>query len=157
MILFLQRDAKQRYPSGFENPQLNFFDPEEDHVRLACLQDKASKVPLKGLQMEEDGSSSDSDSSVTSSDAIPPPDPATTGNTDIASSETCQPLVGRSKANAPKRKKKVSKYCIREGCKRKPRFDSSFCSDACGASTMESDLLRSLSFANNMHPYNLRN
>ncbi len=157
MILFLQRDSQQRYPTGFENPQLNFFDPEEDHVRLACLKDKASKVDLQDLDIQSDSESSESSSSSSLNDdtasdnrkemempAIPSPN------------ENFQTVLGRAKAIATKPKKKAAKYCTRTGCKRKPRFDSAFCSDACGVSVMETDLLRSLSFANNMHPYNLR-
>jgi len=46
--------------------------------------------------------------------------------------------------------------CIRSGCQRKPRFDSKFCSDACGVSSCEQNLLRSLEIANGMHPSQLR-
>ena len=158
MILFLQRDSKQRYPTGFENPQLNFFDPEEDHVRLACLKDKASKVDLNSLEMQEDSDSSDSENTSISKKEDPPKiDQEIETPVSIPSpNETIQTVLGRAKAIATKAKKKAAKYCIRPCCKRKPRFDSAFCSDACGVSTMETDLLRSLSFANNMHPYNLR-
>ena len=53
-------------------------------------------------------------------------------------------------------KVKVSQVCSREGCKRKPRFDSIFCSDSCGISTLESDLLQSLQYAGKLHPSVLR-
>lgn len=63
----------------------------------------------------------------------------------------------RTFQNSPKRKnKKLHLHCIRSGCKKKPRFDSSFCSDACGVLTMEEDLLCSLQYAGEMHPYQLR-
>ena len=158
MILFLQRDSKQRYPTGFEKPQLNFFDPEEDHVRLACLKDEESKVDLHNLEMEEDSVSSQSESSSASNgEASPNNGREMEMPVSIPSpNENFQTVLGRAKAIATKPKKKAAKYCIRPSCKRKPRFDSAFCSDACGVSVMETDLLRSLSFANNMHPYNLR-
>lgn len=53
-------------------------------------------------------------------------------------------------------KVKESQVCSREGCKRKPRFDSIFCSDSCGISTLESDLLQSLQYAGKLHPSVLR-
>ena len=47
--------------------------------------------------------------------------------------------------------------CARKGCSRKPRFDSVFCSDACGVSALESDLLRTFQYASDIHPSLLRN
>ena len=148
MILFLDRDNQKRYPAGFDNPQLNFFDPEEDYVRLACLTDKAANASLENLMMVDANPSSDSESNECQEDADDVP------NAPV--SDKSEPMIGKTKV-ACKMKTEVSKYCIRQGCKRKPRFDSSFCSDACGVSVMETDLLRSLSFANNMHPFHLRN
>lgn len=46
--------------------------------------------------------------------------------------------------------------CIRVGCERQQRFDSCFCSDACGVSTMESDLLRTLKLAQRLPPEYLK-
>jgi hypothetical protein len=46
--------------------------------------------------------------------------------------------------------------CARQGCKRKPRFDSIFCSDSCGVAAIEVDLLRSFEYANDIHPALLR-
>ena len=43
-------------------------------------------------------------------------------------------------------------YCARVGCQKKPRFDSTFCSDSCGVSTLETDLLQSLNYAQELHP-----
>lgn len=46
--------------------------------------------------------------------------------------------------------------CARKGCNRRPRFESVFCSDSCGVSTLELDLLRSLQYATKLHPSVLR-
>ena len=46
--------------------------------------------------------------------------------------------------------------CSRQGCNLKPRFDSRFCSDSCGVSCLEIDILESLKFANKLHPSVLR-
>eukprot|EP00525_Craspedostauros_australis_P002055 CAMPEP_0198124118 /NCGR_PEP_ID=MMETSP1442-20131203/39180_1 /TAXON_ID= /ORGANISM="Craspedostauros australis, Strain CCMP3328" /LENGTH=326 /DNA_ID=CAMNT_0043783451 /DNA_START=23 /DNA_END=1004 /DNA_ORIENTATION=- len=42
--------------------------------------------------------------------------------------------------------------CARSGCPNRHRFDSVFCSDACGVSAMESDLLRTFFYVSDMHP-----
>eukprot|EP00980_Cylindrotheca_fusiformis_P014741 scaffold4009_cov124-Cylindrotheca_fusiformis.AAC.21 len=47
--------------------------------------------------------------------------------------------------------------CSRAGCARRPRFDSLFCSDACGLSALEGDLLRTFQYASDIHPSLLRN
>ncbi len=160
MILFLERDTSLVYPTGFENPQLNFFDPQEDHVRLACLKDKNKKRLATSSLTKDSPTDGDEYEDIASSDS----EDSATRCIEISHANSIQSspgIKGRKAKQAfgtKKKKKSLSqKYCIRPNCKRKPRFDSAFCSDACGVSTMETDLLRSLSFANNMHPYNLRN
>jgi hypothetical protein len=46
--------------------------------------------------------------------------------------------------------------CVRPGCCFKARFDSLFCSDACGVSVLETDLLRTFQDASDIHPSVLR-
>ena len=46
--------------------------------------------------------------------------------------------------------------CKRAGCIKSTRFDSIFCSDACGVSTLESDLLRTFFYSSDIHPSSLR-
>ncbi|KAL7432232.1 hypothetical protein ACHAXM_003070 [Skeletonema potamos] len=46
--------------------------------------------------------------------------------------------------------------CRRQGCSQKPRFDSIFCSDSCGVSSVEADLLQTLEYASEIHPTSLR-
>jgi len=46
--------------------------------------------------------------------------------------------------------------CKRAGCMKSTRFDSIFCSDACGVSTLESDLLRTFFYSSDIHPSSLR-
>ncbi|CAJ1920385.1 unnamed protein product [Cylindrotheca closterium] len=46
--------------------------------------------------------------------------------------------------------------CARNGCKTKRRFDSLFCSDSCGVSALEKDLLRTFQYASDFHPSLLR-
>ena len=42
--------------------------------------------------------------------------------------------------------------CSREGCSKRARFDSMFCSDGCGVSVAEADLLKSMELASTLHP-----
>ena len=58
---------------------------------------------------------------------------------------------GTDKDNKPKRT-----ICQRKGCAKSARFDSIFCSDACGVSTLESDLLRTFFYSSDIHPSSLR-
>jgi hypothetical protein len=46
--------------------------------------------------------------------------------------------------------------CLWKDCAQKARFDSLFCSDACGVAALESDLLRSFHYSSDMHPSSLR-
>ena len=46
--------------------------------------------------------------------------------------------------------------CARKGCREKPRFDSLFCTDACGVSALESDLMQTIFEASEIHPSVLR-
>jgi len=66
--------------------------------------------------------------------------------------------TGSEQPNQEKQSAHVNVFsvCARPCCKRRPRFDSAFCSDGCGVSTLELDVLRSLQYANEIHPYQLR-
>ena len=64
---------------------------------------------------------------------------------------------GRDLLLTGKRKDPQCPICIRPNCNKPSRFDSSFCSDACGVATVEVDLLRSFEYSTEMHPYILRN
>ena len=46
--------------------------------------------------------------------------------------------------------------CVRPHCTNHQRFDSRFCSEACGVSTLELDLMQTLEYAAEMHPSVLR-
>ena len=45
-----------------------------------------------------------------------------------------------------------ARACSREGCDKRARFDSMFCSDGCGVSVAEADLLKSMELASTFHP-----
>ena len=58
--------------------------------------------------------------------------------------------------NGKKKGKIIGPICIKKGCCKPARFDSIFCSDACGVSTLESDLLRTFFYSSDIHPSSLR-
>jgi hypothetical protein len=60
------------------------------------------------------------------------------------------------KASEDEKSKDLPILCRRIGCERTPRFNSNFCTDACGILAMESDLLQTLRLADQLHPSNLR-
>ena len=47
--------------------------------------------------------------------------------------------------------------CAHQDCQKKARFDSIFCSDSCGVSALEGDLLRTFQYSSDIHPSALRN
>lgn len=169
MTLFLEWDTARENPVGFEKPCVNFFDPAEDDQDLPHFNfedindDNENDEDDKNSQPEskkvDDGNNSNnlhlSSSEIT--EAATALTPASIPSSFVRNNDENR---GRIRArstrvrNSPKRKKRL--YCIRPGCKKKPRFDSAFCSDGCGIITMEKDLLSSLQYASDMHPYELR-
>ena len=78
-----------------------------------------------------------------------PPD--SSSDDDSASESTIPARSGKKESEGPPKS-----CCVRIGCDREPRFDSLFCSDACGVSALETDLMWSLEYADMMHPSLLR-
>lgn len=127
-MLFLQNDTIKEHPAGFEVTRRNIFDPEEDPVGMAKLEGNASSVPDTGKQMEV----------------------ALSSMKGIVTSNFMENNVREGLGN--NKDVNTTQVCSRLGCKRKPRFDSIFCSDSCGVSTLETDLLRTLQYASKIHP-----
>lgn len=121
------RDTSKRFPVGFEHLRRNIFDPEEDEVGT----------------ISDDSTESEEERSRTSI--------MEAAELDYAAKED-EPAEG---SDGRSRKKKAK--CAREGCRKKPRFDSLLCSDACGVSVLESDLLRTFWDSSDIHPSVLRN
>jgi len=129
MLLFLSRDTVREYPVGFEKERRNIFDPEDD--------------------LDDSDESSSQISAASAANAIP----------GEAESETHDAIAidEKSTNDADSKLKKTSTVCTRKGCVRPPRFDSLFCSDACGVSALELDLLYSLQESHDISPSTLRN
>ena len=122
MLLFLQRDSARTVPAGFENTIFNFFDPDTPGVEDNDDADYASSV--------------DTDVGCESNNGEPHSADGSDGNTSKdegkATPKTCA--------------------CSRKGCNVRARFDSMFCSDGCGVSVAEGDLLKSMELAATLHP-----
>jgi hypothetical protein len=76
--------------------------------------------------------------------------------------ETLEPLgegedASAASGNEEEDEQSEPAACARKGCTKRPRFDSLFCSDSCGVSALESDLLRTFQYASDIHPSMLRN
>lgn len=131
MLLFLLDDVQRKHPVGYETRRLNIFDPAEDEALLIgkdSSEDTAnaasSNVPaLSNIQSNDD-----------------------TNETSNGTTNGTPPLSGGEK------EEQKPTICARKECTRKPRFDSLFCSDSCGVSAMESDLLRTFLYSSDMHP-----
>ena len=126
----------REHPIGFEKERRNIFDPEEDPPssdEAIVDQDGRTKgsTDQNDTRLQESGNMQESD--------------ATTLETP-ASDE----LVTTSEEKAPQ-------VCAAKGCCRRPRFDSLFCSDSCGVSSLELDLLHSFQESSDIHRSILRN
>eukprot|EP00804_Cyclotella_cryptica_P013517 CCRYP_017226-RA/>CCRYP_017226-RA protein AED:0.01 eAED:0.01 QI:676/1/1/1/1/1/2/142/1007 len=147
MILFLQNDTSKDHPVGFEKFRRNIFDPEED--------------PVSGLVEDHKSESTFSDGSVMQNADM---DEESELKGEAALMDTyieLQPITNNSQLNLTKKEEtsrvhSESMDCVRKGCQQKRRFDSVFCSDSCGVSTLEMDLLNSLKYVQDMHPSVLR-
>lgn len=127
MMLFLQQDSRRDKPVGYEKQRINIIDPEDDEVPVM-----GSQLELAALEEQ-----------MHSHEAAVTPDEE----------------VGRRISAALRTNNTIAApttHCVRVGCPRKPRFDSIFCSDACGVSALQMDLLHAFQYANDIHPSLLR-
>lgn len=117
-------------------------------MMLFLLQDTLRKVPV-GFEKprrnifdpaEDDGPSDDGDASA-GADCFSALYAAATRSTDDHG--------GNGDRGIPSR-------CVRKDCCNMSRFDSVFCSDACGVACLEADLLRTFNYVSDVHPSLLR-
>jgi hypothetical protein len=127
MMLFLLQDTLREYPIGFEKRRRNLFDPAEDDGTPDSTNEKSEGT---------ESPSTPTESALGEADAV----------------------SGEAETNDDESKiMKRNNVCSRSDCSQKRRFDSLFCSDACGVSALESDLLRTFQYASDIHPSLLRN
>lgn len=135
MMLFLLQDTLRECPIGFEKRRRNIFDPEEDEVPTEVMEPSAAEESGSQHSTAESSHRDNRDILVTESESIQ-------GEPD--DSENLSHLSRKSSV------------CARKDCCNKPRFDSVFCSDACGVACLESDLLRTFHHTSDIHPSLLR-
>lgn len=136
MMLFLLNDTLKEFPSGFEKRRRNIFDPEEDEASS----ESQEKAPSNG----SDHTATNGGAAVNNDGA------ASLTEVESATEESTQDVESESHT------KTEGNVCARTNCYNKPRFDSLFCSDACGVASLESDLLRTFHYTSDMHPSLLR-
>eukprot|EP00536_Pseudo-nitzschia_multiseries_P004682 jgi/Psemu1/323564/estExt_fgenesh1_pg.C_790024 len=136
MLVFLMQDTLKNNPVGFEKHRRNIFDPEDDD------DDDENDHESEGEGEGEvpSGSEEDEDSDKKS----------------VVLSEMEQKSRHSVDDSEKNSKKDECSVCARKGCKKAARFDSIFCSDACGVSVLESDLLRTFFYSSDIHPSSLR-
>jgi hypothetical protein len=142
MTLFLRNDVRKPNPAGFENPRRNIFDPEDDFIGM-----------INPEVSDSNGTASASSLNSTSTPSSGGMDAVTLGRNGLGSRAGRKPALTNKEGSTDD---KADLTCRRQGCCQKPRFDSIFCSDACGVSTVEADLLQTLEYAGDMHPTSLR-
>jgi hypothetical protein len=128
MLVFLQRDTSKEKPAGFEEETRNFFDPADD-----C--DIDTEPPMLSV----------------ASDVVTP-----MKNDKKLNDEDDIDVVSAESGTSPSFGNPGKMECVRIGCEGRRRYDSRFCSDACGVSTLETSLLRALQDASDLHPSVLR-
>ncbi|KAI2501869.1 hypothetical protein MHU86_12561 [Fragilaria crotonensis] len=131
MLLFLEQDTSKDKPVGYERRFVNIFDPEDDLI--------PSSDDVESEAANDDGIVGEKTNSEEGDDS------------DLAMGRrlSTRKLSGVSqKGNSTK--------CASQRCSCKPRFDSIFCSNACGVASLELDLLHAFKYANDIHPTLLR-
>jgi hypothetical protein len=154
MMLFLLQDTIREYPVGFKSRRRNIFDPEEDDMPMdGAIMDAESSSPPPVITAEASatGTADEVEKELTTMEAA------------AAAAAAAEQVDGGGEGDMDaedeedERRRKEPTICSRTGCTKKPRFDSLFCSDSCGVSALESDLLRTFQYASDIHPSLLRN
>jgi len=151
MMLFLQSDTSKLHPAGFEFPRRNIFEPKEDPANDHEQTDSAKSLE----SFDKIHSDLKAKRASCSADIIKEEDARSSGMKELTINSTDENIA---KHRRDEHASKTRSYCAcyLQGCDKKSRFDSIFCSDSCGVSTLETDVLRSLQYADKLHPSLLR-
>lgn len=145
MIHFLLRDTAREKPVGYEKELPNLFDSVDDDSTdelMFCkvIDDKRTREDSDLLTSAEHRTNGD-----TCTTSV-----AAAGDDDVGGHH--ESSLREREVSVPK----MLRHCCRKGCQRRRRFDSVFCSDACGVSALESELLQALFETSEIHPSVLR-
>ena len=135
--------------SCLTNPLFPIVEGHTDrhNMMLFLLQDTSREHPVGFETRRRNIFDPEEDDDVSSDEEEPNPPPLAKEQT----SDVAAPSEEGGELNS------ATSTCARSGCTRKPRFDSLFCSDSCGISSLERDLLRTFQYASDIHPSMLRN
>jgi hypothetical protein len=139
------RDTVKEQPVGFENERRNIFDPEEDEADMQHLPEELTDTGIEHVQEDSESNREQLVKIQANSEGEVVPDV----NEEMSKTESDEKDQSTQKFQPSQ--------CARSGCTSKPRFDSMFCSDSCGVSALELDLLRSFQESSDIHPSVLRN
>lgn len=129
---------------------------DRHNMMLFLLQDTLRKDPV-GFESRRRNIFDPEEDAALRNNALSVDSPKASQDTKIEGKITREGSESKSKSKTEVAEKKENLICSRRGCTRKPRFDSLFCSDACGVSALESDLLRTFQYSSDIHPSMLRN
>lgn len=121
--------------------------------------DKGKTSSHVGLLNTADG---DSSSKYTSHQRLVPKEKSDVEASSIVTAESQNEVLHEAddgeviSSNDDENDASKSSICARVGCNSRPRFDSIFCSDSCGISAVERDLLNAFEYASEIHPSLLR-
>lgn len=149
MLLFLQQDTSREKPVGFERSRRNIFDPEDDLVKVDSTSSGSNGGAVSDdLEIESIRSDNQFKTPINGSASIMRD---TVGRTAPTTASATNASYGATDVDDASKS-----ICARKGCHKRVRFDSLFCSDACGLSALEYDLLGAMQFGGDIHPSLLR-
>jgi len=144
MMLFLQQDVRADKPVGYEKRRRNIFDPEDDEV-----------LPVVSIEPEQTNDDEDNNNDGGDHHYHSAAEEYTFGRKarKITGARTS---TATNNNTATSKNQNTSRCCARNGCRFRCRFDSIFCSDACGVSALQLDLLHAFQYSTDIHPSLLR-
>ena len=129
---------------------------DRHNMMLFLLQDTLRKDPV-GFENRRRNIFDPEEDAAPRNNSLSSDSPKSTRDNKIEGKNASEESESKSKRKTEDSEKKENLICSRHGCTRKPRFDSLFCSDSCGLSALESDLLRTFQYSSDIHPSMLRN
>jgi hypothetical protein len=161
MMIFLMQDTMLPTPVGFEKERLNIFDPEEDDEEF---EEQGDSDNADDDDDDDVGGDKDIDTEIKCEAGEDceirkaESSPSHTSDNDDTDSSIASSYTETfdEKLESDQQATRGPTVCCRKGCTNKPRFDSVFCSDACGVSVVETDILQTLYYVNDIHPSVLR-
>lgn len=145
MMLFLQQDVRADKPVGYEKRRRNIFDPEDDEV-----------LPVASPESDQDNEDEDNNDDGGDYYHHSAAEESAVVEYAYAFGRRARKVKMNNNTATSNNSQNTSRPCARKGCRFRCRFDSIFCSDACGVSGLELDLLHAFQYSTDIHPSLLR-